>query len=276
LTPDRLTPLRDLRVLCGETLRHGRTGCRLLSSLAVVVLFAVAPARSAEPQEVVPLDGDHFSAELIAADADWNLTFRVGKDRRRIRADELVAWGAPREPKEMGQLTGLFPPAELLLADGGLLAADIRGSKGDRLLANNNFTQDDASTRVWGELSIPLPLVRGVLFSPPLDHARRDALANRLLEPGTKTDRLILHNGDVVAGRVQGFVQTAGEGDKQQFLVELAVEAATVKIAAERVAGSWSCGPWTPRRSKSPRSGWPGWPSPLPSAPPRRRRRGPS
>jgi hypothetical protein len=74
-----------------------------------------------------------------------------------------------------------------------------------------------------------------MLFSPPLDRSRRDELVKKVLDP-SKTDRLILHNGDVVAGRVQAFSQPVAADAKRQFLVELATGGATVKVAADRIA----------------------------------------
>jgi hypothetical protein len=200
---------------------------RLAYPLIFLIAVALATgASAAEPRDAVPLDGKPFAGELIAADAEWNLTFRVGQDERKLAAAELVAWGSPVEPKGRTKLDEYFPPAEVLLADGGLLVADLKESKGDALLLVSDLL---------GSLEVPRAQVRGMLFSPPLNRARRDELAKRLLEAG-QTDRLILHNGDVVAGGVRGFVQASGEGQRQ-FLVEVAVGAAAIKVAADRVAG---------------------------------------
>jgi hypothetical protein len=183
-------------------------------------------ALAAEKRETVPVNGPRFSGELIAADAKWNFTFRLGEDQRALPAADIVAWGAPAEPKGRTKLDGYFPPAELLLADGGLLVADLKESKG----ASLTISSDTLSGA-----EVPRRAVRAILFGPPLDRGRRDELASRALDP-TKSDRLILHNGDVVAGRVQAFLQTAAADGKRQFLVELMVGDVLVKVAADRIA----------------------------------------
>ncbi len=175
----------------------------------------------------MPLDGKRFSGELIAADADWQLTFRVGQEERKLPAADLVAWGTPVEPKGRTQLEDHFPPAELLLEGGGLIVADLRESKGTVLLLVSD---------ALGSIEVPLRKVRGILLGPPLDRSRRDDLVRALLEPA-KSDRLLLHNGDVVSGEVRSFSRVLSEERKWQFSVEITVGPAAIKVAADRIAG---------------------------------------
>ena len=79
--------------------RHGRQPA-IFACFVSISLTVLAPHLSAdELRGAVAVDGERFQAELVAADADWNLTFRAGKDERRIAASELVSWGSPVEPK---------------------------------------------------------------------------------------------------------------------------------------------------------------------------------
>ncbi len=199
--------------------------CRLYA-VSIAMLLAAAAA-AADPREAVPLDGKRFTAELIAADAKWDLTFQLGQEARRLAAGDLVMWGTPVEPKGRTQLEEYFPPAELLLEDGGLLVADLQESKaGDLLLASDAL----------GSVVLPRQQVRGILLGPPLDRSRRDELAKALAEPA-KADRLILHNGNVVSGDLRSFARSLSEERKWQFFVEIAVGGAAIKVAADRIAG---------------------------------------
>jgi hypothetical protein len=194
---------------------------------AVILAICVPSATAAEPI-TVPIDGAPFAAELTAVDGNWQFTFRAGKDERKLAAGELMAWGDLVEPKSRSRLPEFFPPAELILADGGVLVVDIKNSQSEALIAESS---------ALGELKIPFETVRGILFRPPINRQRRDALANRLTEDAAKTDRLILENGDVVTGRIVRFTSMPGTENKPaQFSIEIESAAAPASINAERVA----------------------------------------
>jgi hypothetical protein len=179
--------------------------------------------------KAVPVDGKAFPAEFVGVDEKW-LTLRSGKEERRLAAEDLVTWGAPVEPKSRGRLPERFPPAELLLVDEGLLVVDIKESKSDRFIAESSSL---------GDIEVPFERVRGALFRPPINRQRRDLFANRLTDEATKTDRLILENGDVVTGRILRFAAAeAGAKNVPAFFVEIKVGETPLKIDADRVVAA--------------------------------------
>jgi hypothetical protein len=159
--------------------------------LAVVLaVLAAVPCGAGEPL-AVPLDGEPFSARLISVDADWNAVFactggeKSSGSKRTIAAGELAWWGVCRESAR-GPL--------LLLADGGLLAADLTAADKDRLTAESDLL---------GTLKLPLEALAGVVLRLPADRAQRDALLERVARASGESDRILLDNGDEVTGLLE-------------------------------------------------------------------------
>jgi hypothetical protein len=75
----------------------------------------------------MPVEGAPFRAELTAVAANWQLTFTADKKPRTIGAADLVRWGQCPEQGRGGTL---------VLADGGLLAADVVAADQQRLTAD--------------------------------------------------------------------------------------------------------------------------------------------
>lgn len=136
--------------------------------------------------QAVPVDGAPFQARLAGIDADWTLHFLVGETPRNMPAADLICWGA---------FVDAAAGPQLLLAGGGLLIADV-------LDIDSEFLQADAE--LFGPVKLPLEQVAGILFHPPTDRARRDALSQRVLNAKGETDRLFLDNGDELPGTVAG------------------------------------------------------------------------
>ena len=67
-----------------------------LSAFAAIFLLS-ASALAADPTAVMA-DGRTLSAKLIAADAQWQLTFAIGTTQKTMPAAELVRWGTFAEP----------------------------------------------------------------------------------------------------------------------------------------------------------------------------------
>ena len=156
-----------------------------LPALAAL-LFVAASAWAADPTAITA-DGQTLSAALIAADAQWQLTFSSGDKRQTMPAAELVRWGTFAEPAR-GPV--------LVLADGGLLPAEVVKIDKERLTADSDLL---------GTLKIPLESLSGILFRLPAGAAARDRLLGRILRPGRgDSDRLLLDNGDAVTGLVEG------------------------------------------------------------------------
>ena len=107
----------------------------------------------------VPVDGAPFRAELLAADAKGQLTFAAAGQQKTIPAADLVRWG---QCPEQGRAGGL------VLADGGLLMAEVVAADKDRLTADSDL---------FGTLKLPLESLAGVVFHAPSDQQRRDAIS---------------------------------------------------------------------------------------------------
>lgn len=132
----------------------------------------------------------------------------VDHQPREVSQNDLVLWGAFRPPAAV---------AQLVLADGGLLVADIVGLQDDLLRLD---------VPLAGAASIPVESVAGILFHPPGDPLRRDQLADRLAARDGDSDLLILENGDELSGTVTGLAETS---------LQFSLGAAPIKITLERV-----------------------------------------
>lgn len=163
------------------------TSCWTLHfALSFLALSGVSFAFGANAREAVPVDGDPFHAQFAGAETQWQLTFLSGGQKRAVPAADLICWGVcpevPRRPL-------------LVLADGGLLAAEVR-RLGKESLA--------AESELFGSLAVPLELVAGVVFQAPADRRRRELLVDRIATASGDADRLILANDDELAGTLEG------------------------------------------------------------------------
>jgi hypothetical protein len=186
---------------CPITNRGSRAKGWFYRLAAVVALTAVPPTgdglmavscRAADPL-AVPIEGEPFPARLASVDADWKLSLTGGGapsgSQRTVAAADLAWWGACREPAR-GPL--------VLLADGGVLAADVTAAapKGypDRLTAESDLL---------GTLKLPLEVLAGVVLRLPADRAQRDLLVERVARATGESDRVLLDNGDEVTGLIE-------------------------------------------------------------------------
>lgn len=151
---------------------------------------------AAQPRPAVPVDGEPFDAQLVAADAQWLLTFSADGRRRTLPATDLVRWGSPAEI-----VPG--PLAFVATADGGLLAADVLEADPEKLKADADL---------FGPVELPLDRVAAIVFRLPAERHTRDLLFDqvRVGEEGhhgeaLAGDRVILVNGDSVGGRFRRF-----------------------------------------------------------------------
>jgi hypothetical protein len=190
--------------------------CRLAAWLA---LLSVDSIEAAAPGDLLLTSAPPGRAELLAIEPDWQLLVKpIGAKPadapRRVSARELVSWGAPAETKN---------ESLLLLADGGTLVAELKDSDKDRLAVDSDL---------FGELSLPLELLRGIMFHPPGDRQQRDLLAHRLLlaaksPAAADTDRVILENGDELTGNV-----LALDGSR----IELKSTVGTISVETSRIS----------------------------------------
>lgn len=168
---------------------------KLQSQLLACLCLVATVTAAAQPQGAVLLGGESRNATLVEVVTDGKLT-------------NLVAWGAPVEPRQAPLV---------LLADGGLLVADVSGADEERL------TVDCYSLR---KLALPLEQIAGIVFHPPLEMHRRDKLLQKVRSATAKSDRLILDNADEISGTVLTL-------DAKEVEVETAV--GKVKIETDRV-----------------------------------------
>ncbi len=167
---------------------HKRPSYLALHFAICILQFAIcnfpSPAFAAPP--AVAADGSRFRADLIGADAQWRLTFSIDGRRKTVAAADLVRWG---ELPEQGRAGGV------VLADGSLLAADIVSADKDALAIDSDL---------FGVKKLPLESLAGVVFHPPADRLARDKLFDRLAGAEGQSDRLLLDNGDELAGLIEG------------------------------------------------------------------------
>ena len=140
----------------------------------------------------MPVDGEPFAAELVAADAKWQLTFDAGDKPRTLAAGDLVSWGACPEPARA---------PILVLADGGLIVADVPGRRQGVLAAESDLL---------GTLKLPLDSLAGIVFHLPAGRQDRDLLVDRVAQAPGRSDRLLLDNGDEVTGLVESIPERQG------------------------------------------------------------------
>ena len=81
----------------------------------------------------MPVEGEPFHAELSAVDANWQLTFIADQKQRTMPAAELVCWGQCPEQGRGGPL---------VLADGGLLTAEVVAADKEKLTVDSDSLGD--------------------------------------------------------------------------------------------------------------------------------------
>lgn len=139
----------------------------------------------------MPVDGKPFPAELTGVEDPWRLTFNSDGNSRSLSAAELVRWGNPAEPRR--------GPA-VVLADGGLLLAAPTQLDKQSLAVESDL---------FGGVRLPLEQVAGVVFRLPADRRQRDAILDRVADAAGESDRILLANGDEIAGTIAGLADGA-------------------------------------------------------------------
>jgi hypothetical protein len=200
----------DVISLCAfAPLRDGRVAACVLS----ILVIASAGVVCAEAPLAVLLVGEPFRADLIAADANWQLTFRGEQQQQTMPAADLVNWGHCPEQGRGGAL---------VLVGGSLLIATVVAADKDQLTAESDL---------FGTLKLPRQSLAGVLFHTLSNRSDGDKLLDRLIRPSSPlpvvegpkirnsplplgegpgvraadhSDRLLLDNGDELSGHFLG------------------------------------------------------------------------
>ena len=187
---------------------------RQLPSLVLTSLFAAALARAvagAELPLVVGVEGPTFRGALAGAEAgpQPSLRFTTAEGEHTLPLAELVTWG---------QFVESTAGVQILLAGGGILHADA---------VHTDEEQLHGVSATLGKFAVPLRLVAGIVYRVPLDRARADQLAARVLALAGQTDRVLLDNGDELSGTI-----TAVE----DATVRLTSDAGPVDLAVDKLS----------------------------------------
>ena len=77
-----------------------------------------------------PVDGEPFAAQLHSISSDWKIHLRQTTGQRVMASAGLIRWGTPRVPRN-------YP--HILLADGGVLIAQVVQFTGDHLVVSSDL-----------------------------------------------------------------------------------------------------------------------------------------
>jgi hypothetical protein len=176
----------------------------------LMALFACNLAASllaAESREAVPVDGPAYRASLVAI-GDGTFTMETSGQKKVVPAGELVTWGA---------LPTMPAGTVVLLADGGQLACTLRG-------ADEETVQLDSP--IFGKLALPISQVKLIVLWAPAACEPRDRLLAQAEHEGGESDRLLLENGDKLAGMIHSITHQT---------IELESEVGTARIELAKV-----------------------------------------
>jgi hypothetical protein len=162
--------------------------------------FGSVGRASASAQEVVPVDGAAFRAELESVAADGRVTFRLPDEKdkqgavRTLPVAKLVRWGNPVAPRAK---------TIVVLADGGRIvtAADWTGGATVKLAGGDVVVVSD----LWDEVRLARGSVSGIVFAPQRRADDREKLVAKVSgEPPQKVlaDTVLLANGDQLTGKL--------------------------------------------------------------------------
>ena len=165
---------------------------------------------------VVPIEEEPFSAQVTTIDTQWNITFQTNEDARVLAASDIVYWGAYRDS---------YQGTQILLVDDSLISAELLE------VGQETLTIDG---EICGRVEIPISLVRGVVFDAPVDTLLRDRLLDRVRTSQGVSDQLILDNGEVANGVLQGLREADGSAGVREPVLVFSAEGRELEISLER------------------------------------------
>lgn len=177
---------------------------RVLRIVWVVVAIINGPCFGGTPQQLVPLVGAPFDAEVVGV-SDGKISLRVVG---QPTADQPVETGLPlAKIMRWGNPTSPRPQPVVVFADGGLLVAAAQWSQGAAIrLAGGQVT---VVSDTFGETWLPKKALRGVVFAQLKPAAQREQLISQLGQETAAEDVVRLTNGDHVTGQVVAIEQGA-------------------------------------------------------------------
>lgn len=193
--------------------RWSLAGARGPNLFAVTLLSLAWGTIAGAAPECVPVEGTPFEASLVAVDAKWQLQFDVAGQSKSLPASDVVVWGALAEPAA---------GPRLILADGGVLVADVKDADRERITVDS---------RLFGELQIPLEQLVGIVFQSPSGSRRVEQIASSVRSAEGNADRLYLDNGDELSGKLRTLQMRGTGGGTLQWESEVG----DIDIAADRI-----------------------------------------
>ncbi|WP_254510633.1 NPCBM/NEW2 domain-containing protein [Anatilimnocola floriformis] len=160
----------------------------MIRATFLLALLMLPSLVRAQTSPAFPITGEPFSAELAGFDTQQNVKFKIGNKLRIMPAAELVRWGTFRDAD-----TG----PQIILASGGALRADVLSLDETHLVIGD---ASDLGSVLWGESSLPVEAVGGLVWQPPADSLARDRLLYRLLALPVGDDQVLLGGGEVLQG----------------------------------------------------------------------------
>ncbi len=195
-----------------------------LCSLAGFVL-------AGNPEMVVPVDGTRFAARLISLDGDGQLTLDRSGSPTTIRLSDLVRWGTPRDARGGSQL---------VMNQGAMLVVE------ELRLESSQITFE---SRSLGSGSMSPEQLRGIIFRPPSAVQLHDALVQHIAGTVADDDRLLLMNGDELAGTITALDMTR---------ITIDANVGEIEVATNRVAAVLLSSTFVEPRPAPPASIWVG------------------
>lgn len=139
-----------------------------------------------------PSSGEIIAADLSGDAAKAKFTFRTAGKDSTIAAAKLVRFGAWRELPRSPLV--LLPGADAIVITDPAAAVDYP----IRLVKDLLHVESD----LFGKIELPLTAIEALVLSVPAAIEDRDRLLAKLAGHSGKTDKLLLANGDELAGSV--------------------------------------------------------------------------
>jgi len=168
---------------------------RLLHVIALIAsaFASVGACDEQDARTLLVVDGAAVPVTLDELKPDWNMAVRVAGERKEVARSDYVLWGDYSDQDRSSQV---------LLTDGTVLVGDIARIEAESV---------SIASKLWGELHIDRRLVQAGLMLPAADPLERDS-QRQLLQESESADRVLLLNGDAIAGRLLPTTERDGGG----------------------------------------------------------------
>ncbi len=156
----------------------------------VAAIWLIAPAAAANIQVVVrTLDHETFTGELVEFSLEGGLVLQTqgGRETLSVASTDIV------QIQHASPATSTTPPLSVVLVGGDRLFGTITGSGPDQIIMD---------TVIGSELAIPLDRIRACLTARASSPKWQRSTERFLSTGGDGDDRLLMSNGDVLAGFV--------------------------------------------------------------------------